>query len=169
MVCGTSRLTTKVPAHHNALNFKFLQHPVNCSMFTVSVHFNCSGFSSFNVHGSLSLVTHLISSFCPIYLFYIYVLHRTQYTHKILIHCDYKFIHSMKPLISIYFLLVPSHIESFYTDFYILSLLRCQWAWFITLATFIFYTTYIILFVWAFQFSNLTQYFHYSCFYLTHY
>ena len=48
-------------------------------------------------------------------------------------------------------------------------LLRCQWAWFTTLATFIFYTTYIILFVWAIQFSNFTQYFHYSCFYLVHY
>ena len=85
MVCGTSRLTTKIPVHHNALNFKFLQHLVNFSMFTVSVYLNCNGFSSFNVLGSL--VTRLIASFCPIYLFYIHVLYRIQYTYKILIHC----------------------------------------------------------------------------------
>ena len=130
---------------HSILNFFSIL--LNCSLFTVSVYFNCDKFSSFNVHGSWSIVTRLISSFCPIYLFYIYVLYRTQYTYKILIH--YQFIHSMKPLISIYFLPVPLHIESYYTDFYFL--LRCLWAWFITLATFTFYTTYIILFVWVYS------------------
>ena len=68
---------------HSILNFFSIL--LNCSLFTVSVYFNCDKFSSFNVHGSWSIVTRLISSFCPIYLFYIYVLYRTQYTYKI--HC----------------------------------------------------------------------------------
>ena len=63
MVCGTSRLTPKVQPH--------LCLSAYCPMFTLSVHFNCSGFLSFNVHGSSSLFTRLISPFCPIYFTFI--------------------------------------------------------------------------------------------------